>query len=405
MDSLTSVELRSRLQSSLGCTLPTTVALDHPTVEALTTFLLRDVLSFAAPSTCRERRGPPVPAVVKADEPIAIVGMSCRMPGGCDHPEAFWDLLVRGGEAICEVPSDRWDVNAYYDPDPDAPGKIATRYGGFLSQVDQFDAHFFGIMPREARSVDPQQRLLLEVSYEALEGAAIPSQRLAGSQTGVFFGLAGNDYQILLTRDHSRIDAYMGTGTTHSTASGRLSYALGLQGPAVSIDTACSSALVALHLACQSLRNGECDLALAGGANLLLSPEVSINFSKARMLAADGRCKSFDAAADGYVRGEGVGVVVLKRLSEARAAGDRILAVVRGTAVNQDGQSSGLTVPSGPAQQQVIRRGMAVAGMAARRSLLPRGSWNRHVAGRPHRVGGHRFGVPGPGKNRCWSVP
>ena len=297
-------------------------------------------------------------------EPIAIVGMGCRFPGGANHPEAFWQLLQDGVDAIREVPADRWDIDAYYDPNPDVPGKMYTRYGGFVDRSDEFDAGFFGIAPKEATSLDPQQRMLLEVSWEALENAGLAGDRLTGSSTGVFVGICSNDYsQRLLNREPSQIDAYVGTGNCHSVASGRLSYLLGLNGPSLAVDTACSSSLVAVHLAIASLRNGECNLALAGGVNQLLAPEVTINFSKARMLSPDGRCKTFDATADGYTRGEGCGVIVLKRLSDALRDADNILAQIRGSAINHDGRSSGLTVPNGPSQQAVIRQALKNAGV------------------------------------------
>jgi len=297
-------------------------------------------------------------------EPIAVVGMGCRMPGGVASSEGFWDLLASGRDAIAEVPGNRWDIGAFYDPDPDAPGKMVTRFGGFVDEVERFDAHFFGISPREALTLDPQQRLLLEVSYEAFEDAGMAPDSLSGRAGGVFVGICGIDYSKRITRRDPRlIDAYIGTGNGHSVAAGRVSYFFGLQGPSVALDTACSSSLVGMHWACQSLRAGECDFALAGGVNLLLDPELSINFSKAHMLAPDGRCKTFDARADGYGRGEGAGMVVLKRLRDALAAGDRVLAVIRGSAVNQDGPSGGLTVPNGPAQQDVIRRALDAAGL------------------------------------------
>ncbi|NBD13838.1 type I polyketide synthase [Corallococcus silvisoli] len=298
-------------------------------------------------------------------EPIAIIGMGCRFPGGARSPEAYWRLLRNGVDAITEVPPERWDAEAWYDPDPETPGRISTRFGGFVEGIQDFDAPFFGVSLREARSLDPQQRLLLEVTWEALEDAGVAADSLAGSATGVFVGIGGTDYgQLLLARGPEEIDAYLGTGNAHAVASGRLSYWLGLQGPSLSVDTACSSSLVAVHLACQSLRGGECRMALVGGVSLQLLPEFSVNFSKARMLAPDGRCKTFDAAADGYVRSEGCGVIVCKRLSDARADGDRILAVIRGSAVNQDGRSSGLTVPNGPAQQAVIRKALESASVA-----------------------------------------
>ncbi|MEH2172822.1 type I polyketide synthase [Nostoc sp.] len=297
-------------------------------------------------------------------EPIAIIGIGCRFPGGANDPEMFWQLLQQGKDAIAEVPGDRWDINAYYDPDPDAPAKMNTRYGGFVNNPQEFDPHFFGISAREAISLDPQQRLLLEVTWETLEAAAVTPEALGKVLTGVFIGICSNDYtQNLFNQGEERIDAYLATGNSHSIASGRLSYLLGLTGPCLSVDTACSSSLVAVHLACTSLRNQECDVAIAGGVQRLLSPVFNINFTKARMLSADGRCKTFDASADGFVRSEGCGVILLKRLSDAIAAGDNILALIRGSAINQDGHTSGLTVPNGPSQQAVIRRALAASGI------------------------------------------
>lgn len=298
-------------------------------------------------------------------EPIAIIGMGCRIPGGANDVASFWRLLDNGVDAIVDIPSDRWDADAFYDPDPDAPGKMSTRWGGFLDEIDKFDPDFFGISPREAVTMDPQQRLLLEVAWESLENAGQAPDKLFRSETGVFIGIGGFDYWQLQMQngDRSNIDAYFATGITHSVAAGRLSYVLGLQGPSVAVDTACSSSLVAIHQACHSLRAGECHLALAGGVNLILTPEHHINFSKAHVLASDGRCKAFDAFADGFVRSEGCGIVVLKRLSDALADNDSILAIVRGSAVNQDGRSSGLTAPNGPSQQEVIRKALANAGI------------------------------------------
>ena len=299
-------------------------------------------------------------------EPIAVIGMACRFPGA-DSPGKFWNNLLDGNDAIREVPSERWDVDAYYDPDPQAPGKMYTRWGGFIDDIDKFDAAFFGISPREANNLDPQQRLLLEVAWEALENAGQPAAEMVGSQTGVFIGISGNDYASLMTNSGGieDINPYNGTGTAFSVASGRLSYVLGLQGPSVSIDTACSSSLVAVHQACQSLRSNECNLALAGGVNAILTPEATVYFSKLHAMATDGRCKTFDASADGYVRSEGCGIVILKRLLDAIAGGDTILAVIRGTAVNQDGRSNGLTAPNGLAQQAVIRAALNSAGISA----------------------------------------
>ncbi|HET6890349.1 MAG TPA: type I polyketide synthase [Pyrinomonadaceae bacterium] len=293
-------------------------------------------------------------------EPVAIIGMGCRFPGGADHPKAFWRLLRDGVDAIGEVPSGRWDIDSYFDPDPDAPGKMYTREGGFIEQVDLFDAQFFGISPKEATRMDPQQRLLLEVSWEALEHAGWPPDKLKGSRTGIFVGIGIDDYAKVQFRtgNPALVDAYTGPGNAFCFAAGRLSYLLGLHGPSIALDTACSTSLVAVHLACQSLRSGECSLALAGGVNLMLAPEPTVFLSKARALSPDGRCKTFDAAADGYGRGEGCGMVVLKRLSDAIADRDNILAVIRGSAVNHDGPSSGLTVPNGDAQQAVIREAL-----------------------------------------------
>lgn len=291
-------------------------------------------------------------------EPIAIIGMSCRFPGEANNPEAFWQLLRNGVDAITEVPRERWDIDAYYDPNPDTPGKIYTRYGGFLQDIDQFDPQFFGISPRAAAMADPQQRLLLQVSWEAMENAGQIRERLPGSQTGVFVGITTNDYARLLVQDGglSQIDANYLTGNPLNTAAGRISYTLGLQGPSQIVDTACSSSLVAVHLACQSLRNGECNQALAGGVNVILSPEGAMALCRTRMMARDGRCKTFDAAADGFVRSEGCGVIVLKRLSDALADKDNILGLIRGSAVNHNGgSSSSLLAPSGVSQQAVMR--------------------------------------------------
>ncbi len=293
-------------------------------------------------------------------EPIAIVGMACRFPGA-KNLGAFWDLLARGGDAVGEVPKERWDIADYYDPDPDAAGKMYTKWGGFLEGIDQFSPEFFGIAPREAMFMDPQQRLLLEVGWEALENAAIVPERLLHSQVGVFVGLGTTDYGDLQVQQDGANDAYNGTGGSHSVAAGRLSYVLGVRGPSLAVDSACSSSLAAIHLGVTSLRNRESDLVLAGGVNISLSPEVNVSLCKARMLSPDGRCKTFDSGANGYVRGEGCGVIVLKRLADALKDGDNVMAVVRGSAVNHDGRSSGLTVPSGTSQQELIRRALRSA--------------------------------------------
>jgi epothilone polyketide synthase D len=298
-------------------------------------------------------------------EPIGIVGMACRFPGGASSPAKLWDLLVNRVDATGDVPLGRWDAEALYDPDPDASGKSYVRRAAFLDGIDGFDPAVFGISPREALGLDPQQRLLLELSWEALENAGIPIESLNGSPTGVWMGLCLDDYarRSITSGDFARIDAYSALGNLRSVAAGRIAYVLGLHGPAIQLDTACSSSLVALHLGCQSLRAGECDLALIGGVNIMLSAESTIALCRLKALAKDGRCKTFDAAADGYGRGEGGGVVVLQRLSDARAAGRRIVAVVRGTAVNHDGRSNGLTAPNGAAQEAVIRDAVAQAGV------------------------------------------
>ncbi|MFM8277447.1 MAG: type I polyketide synthase, partial [Cyanobium sp.] len=296
-------------------------------------------------------------------EPIAITGMACRFPGGADTPDAYWRILRDAVDAVTDVPAERWDLAAVYDPDPKAAGKMNVRCGSFLPEVDRFDPAFFGISPREAISMEPQQRLLLEVAWEALESAQLIPAELFGSRTGVFVGLDGNDFDALLDeRDPQlRDELFSATGNAASVASGRLSYVLGLVGPSLSIDTACSSSLVAIHQACQSLRSGECERALAGGVNLILRPDLTITLCKAQMLSPSGRCRVFDAAADGYVRGDGCGVLVLRRLSDALKHEEPILAVIRGSMVNQDGRSSGLTAPSGPSQQAVIRAALAAA--------------------------------------------
>ncbi|MEW6732241.1 MAG: type I polyketide synthase [Acidobacteriota bacterium] len=290
--------------------------------------------------------------------PIAIIGMSCRFPGQVNSSEAFWQLLAKGVDAVQEIPKCRWNADTYYDPDTTMAGKMNTRWGGFLDQIDLFDASFFGISPREATYMDPQQRLLLEVVWEALEDAGKTTNRLSGSLTGVFVGVANMDYTTMMCSALNQVNAYTASGGAFSIIANRISYLLDLRGPSISIDTACSSSLVAVHLACQSLRNKECDMALAAGVNLILSPAATISFSKAQMMAADGRCKTFDHRADGFVRGEGSGVIVLKRLSDAIADGDNILATIRGSAINQDGRSAGLTAPNLVAQQMVLKQAL-----------------------------------------------
>ncbi|SDH46247.1 Erythronolide synthase docking [Lentzea fradiae] len=297
-------------------------------------------------------------------EPIAIVGIGCRYPGEIGSPEELWDLVERGGEGRCLLPEDRFPA-ALYDPDPGNPGTYHTRYGGILSSALDFDAGFFGMGPDEARAVDPQQRLLLEVAWEALEHAAIEPSRLRGSRTGVFTGVMYSDYGSRLVPAPPELEGYLVVGSAGSVASGRLSYHFGFTGPTLTVDTACSSSLVALHLAMRSLRGGECDLALAGGATVMSTPAVFIDFSRQRGLAPDGRCKAFSDDADGTGWGEGAGLLVLERLSDAQRNGRRILGVLRGSATNSDGASNGLTAPNGPAQEQVIRAALADAGLSA----------------------------------------
>ncbi|MCA9970397.1 MAG: SDR family NAD(P)-dependent oxidoreductase, partial [Anaerolineales bacterium] len=365
MDSLMAVQLRNAISGRLGRPLPATLLFNYPTVGELTDYLSRELLPELAAAAAETAAPAAPPRASAAAEPIAIVGMSARFPGAPSLDD-FWALLRDGVDAIAEVPPERWNVNHYFDPEPGAPGKMYTRWGGFLREVDQFDPQFFGISPREAVTLDPQQRLLLEAAWQALEHAGMAPSRLQGTQTGVFVGIGNYDYAQLQLKqgDPKRVGTYTGSGNALSMAAGRLSYVLGLQGPSMAVDTACSSSLVALHLACQSLHDGESDVALAGGVNLILAPEPTVALSQAHMMANDGRCKTFDAAANGFVRSEGCGIVVLKRLSDALAAGDNVLAVVQGTAINQDGRSQGLTAPNGLAQEAVIRAALARAGVA-----------------------------------------
>ncbi len=295
------------------------------------------------------------------------MGIGCRLPGGADSPERLWERLCQGFDAIGPIPSQRFDVEALYDERPATPGKIMTRWGGFLEGIESFDADYFGIAPREAERLDPQQRLLLEVAAEALAGAGLPAQRIAGSNTGVFVGMWLNEFESRLFADPSGIDFYMTTGSGRYTASGRISYFFDLFGPSITIDTACSSSLVAVHLACQSIWSGECELALAGGANVILQPYITIAYSQSRMMAPDGRCKFGDARADGYVRSDGAAIVALKPLSAALADGDRIYALIRGSAVTNDGRSSGfLATPGQAGQESMLRHAYAHAGVDPR---------------------------------------
>ncbi len=362
LDSIHAVRLSSALEQWLGCELAPTIAYEYPSIDILSAHLARVAgKTPAVPDAAAAAERAERPA---ADEPIAIVGIGCRFPGA-DGPEEFWRLLSGGADATSDVPADRWDVDAFYNPDPSVPGTAVTRRGGFLGQVDQFDFQFFGISPRESAQMDPQQRLLLEVAWEALEDAGQVPDELAGSRTGVFVGISTNDYGFLRLGQPQLVDAYTGTGNALSIAANRLSYTFDFHGPSMSIDTACSSSLVAVDLACRSLRDGECSMALAAGVNVILSPALAINFSKARVMAPDGRCKTFDADADGYVRGEGAGVVVLKPLSRALEDNDPVYAVIRGSATNSDGRTNGLIAPSGRAQEHVVAEAFRRAGLPA----------------------------------------
>lgn len=361
MDSLMAMDFKRRLQQEVGdeYSISPTVAFDYPSVKALSDYL-EVLFKLKEMTESKTSRRLDIPTEI---DRIAIIGMGCRFPGGANSLQEFWEMLIKGKDGISSIPKERWDVDQYYDSDPEAIGKMYCREGGFLNiPIDKFDARFFGISPKEAEWMDPQQRLLLEVAWESLENAVIDPQNLLGSSTGVFIGAGTHDYENLIFQNYgSEISGYFGSGNSPSVLAGRIAYSLGTQGPAMVIDTACSSSLVALSNACASLQMHECDVALAGGVNLMLTPGITLNCCKAKMLSPDGHCKTFDASADGYARGEGVGVVVLKRLSDAVKDKDPILAVIRATGVNQDGASSGLTVPNGEAQKQLIRHVLAKA--------------------------------------------
>lgn len=353
LDSLALVELSAALEKRLGRQLPPQLFYNHSTVAGLARHLAGDQPAAA-----------PVRSPSGSREPVAIVGMACRFPGAPDL-DAFWQLLQAGGSAIREVPRDRWNLDEWFDPDPSAPGKMATRAGGFLDGVDKFDPDFFGLSQREADAMDPQQRIMLQLAWHALEDAGIVPQTLRGARASVLVGVSGNDYARLQAGTTNLLAAHAATGNALSIIANRLSYFFDLRGASLAIDTACSSSLVAVHQAAAQLASGECDLALAGGVNLLLAPDLTVSFSQNRMMAPDGRCKTFSQDADGYVRGEGAGLVVLKRLSDAVAAGDRIWAVIAGSACNQDGRSNGLTAPNGTQQRAVVDEALARAGWQA----------------------------------------
>ena len=376
-------ELSNALSGALGIKLPVTLAYDYPNVEAMATFILsklkiKDVAaapivklkpaaaSKAKPAAAKPAAGSSPTAVAAGTpgtlslEPLAVLGMACRLPGASGTAEIFWGTIASGTDCIVTVPADRWDIEKYYDADKSVPGTMNSRFGGFLPEVEMFDPMFFGISPREAVSMDPQQRLLMETSWETMENAGRAPNPNVAEQIGVFVGATTFDYQLRKARiPAGEVDSFWGTGSSNSVTAGRISYTFGYQGPCLACDTACSSALVAMDLACKSVRTGTSDSALAGGVSLLIEPDLSINFAKAGMLSPDGRCHTFDAGANGYVRGEGAGMMFVELESAAVSAGSHVLCLVRGSAINQDGRVSGLTVPNGPSQEDVVSRAIA----------------------------------------------
>ncbi|WP_343244063.1 type I polyketide synthase, partial [Streptomyces sp. SID7958] len=359
------VTLGAGLAELTGRTPDASAVFDHPTVTALAAAALHGPGAGPDPRpdvpAPRPHSGPAGEPPGPVGDDIAIVSMACRFPGGADDPEALWQLLAEGRDAVTDVPPGRWNTDGLHDPDPEAAGTAYSLRGGYLTGIDRFDAPFFGISPREAEAMDPQQRLLLQTAWETVERAGIVPGTLDGTATGVYVGLYDSGY--LAAAGLDRLDGHVGTGSASSVASGRIAYSLGLQGPAVTVDTACSSSLVALHLAARALADGTCDLALAGGATLLVTPRGHVEFSRLRGLSPSGRCSPFSADADGVVWAEGCGLVLLKRLADARRDGDRVLAVIKGSAVNQDGRSQGLSAPSGPAQERVLRAALDAAGL------------------------------------------
>ncbi len=361
VNSLMAVELRNGLGRELAVKLPATLIFDYPTVDDLSGFLLRELTG--SHSSAQRAEASVEKTGHSEEEPIAIISMGCRFPGTSNSPEDLWELLANGGDGIQTIPESRWDIDEWYDADPEAPGKMYVREGGFLEGIESFDPSFFKISPEEAKSIDPQQRLLLECCWEALERANLLQSELSNTNTGVYIGISSNDYSHRTSLKADQLDAYSLLGTALSTIVGRVSYWLGLVGPNLAIDTACSSSLVSLHLAVQAIRNGECDQALAGGVNLLLNPVSTVYFSQIKSLSPGGRCHTFSNGADGFIRSEGAGIVLLKPLSKAKADGDNVLALIRGSAINQDGKSQGFTAPNGPSQQEVIRKALQQADL------------------------------------------